>query len=197
MDRIEQETYRRHRTAALFEGAFGAVIWSTPDIARKALGADHLLITLITMAPAVAQTVAIFVAGRLANSHPRRTIRNAALIGRAPVLVLLFWADDPWLFLAIVAIQALAFVAIISSWNGVLRSNYSSALRGQLFGKASRYQNLSAAIAIVGSGIWAQSQDDAYAYFLPVAAVLGIIGCRIFSGVELREQARTAAPAVP
>ena len=40
LDAIERKTYRRHRAAALFEGSYSQIIWSTPEIARKGLGAD-------------------------------------------------------------------------------------------------------------------------------------------------------------
>jgi len=187
MDRIERDTYQLHARAAFFEGAFGALMWSTPEIARKALGADHLLITLIVMAPAVSQALALFVAGRVAAAHPRRLIRYAALVGRLPILLLLIWSEDPWFLLALVTFQALAMVPIISSWNGVLRSNYTDANRGNLFGRASRYQSLAGALAVVGSGIWAQHDPRAYVFFLPLAALCGIWGCVLFSSVPRRE----------
>ncbi len=196
MDSIERTTHRIHTRAAFFEGAFAALMWSVAEIARKGLGADHLLITLLVMAPAVAMSLAIFVAGRIASTHPRRLIRRAAIVGRLPLLLLLVWGDDPWFLLVLVTIQALAAVLIVSSWNGVLRSNYSDANRGRLFGRASRWQMLAGAIAVIGSGLWAQQNSEAYRIFLPIAALLGVWSCVIFSRVPRREGKIASPPAV-
>lgn len=196
LDRIERDTYRLHTRAAFFEGAFMAVIWSVGEIARKGVGADHLMITLITMAPAVSQCLALFIAGRVASTHPRRAIRGAALVGRLPILLLLIWGDDPILLLVLVTVQALAMVPIVSAWNGVLRSNYTEANRGRLFGRASRYQSVAGALAVIGSGIWAQQDSSAFRYFLPIAALLGVWACVLFSTVPRREGRIAAPPAV-
>ncbi len=196
MDRIEQDTYRLHRRAALFEGAYAAILWSAPEIARKALGAGHLLITLIVMAPAVALSFSLFAAGRVSATHPRRLLRTSALVGRLPILLLLIWTNNPWFLLAIVTIQAFAFIFIISSWNGVLRTNYTDANRGRLFGRASRFQSISGAVVVLASGLWAQQNPEAFRYFLPIAAVFGIVACFVFSRVPLREQSQAAPPAV-
>lgn len=196
MDRIENTTYALHKRAALFEGAFGAVMWSVGEVARKGLDAGPLLITLIIMAPAVSQTLALFVAGRVAATQPRRVIRNAGIIGRLPILLLLWRADDAWFLLALVTVQALAMVFIISSWNGVLRSNYTDANRGRLFGRASRFSSLSGGLAIIGAGIWAQFDPDAYRYFFPLAGLLGVWSCITFSRVPRRSGRIAAPPAV-
>ncbi len=196
MDRIEVETYRRHRFAALFEGVFGVIIWSTPEITRKALDAPILLITLIVMAPAVTQTLAIFVAGRIAASRPRRLIRTAAILGRTPLILLAFFSRDPWLILILITIQALASVTIVSAWNSVLRTNYTAPNRGTLFGRASRFQSIAAATAVIGTGIWARHDGEAYRWFIPLAAILGVIGCSIFSSTPLRSHEKAAPSAV-
>jgi len=193
MDAIEKDTYRLHTRAAFFEGAFGAVLASVADVARKGLGADTLLITLITMAPAVTQCLALFVAGRVAAAHPRRLIRGAGLVGRLPLLVLLVRWDDPWLLLVLVSVQALSMVPIISAWNGILRSNYTAESRGRIFGRAARYQSLAGAIAIIASGVWAERDPDAFRLLYPFAGVIGAWACVLFASVPRRE-GRIAAP---
>jgi MFS family permease len=193
MDPIERDTYRLHTRAAFFEGAFGAVLASVADVARKGLGADTLLITLITMAPAVTQCLAIFATGRIAAAHPRRLIRWAGILGRLPLLILLIRWDDPWLLLILVSVQALSMVPIISAWNGILRSNYTAENRGRIFGRAARYQSLAGAIAIVASGIWAERDPEAFRYLYPFAGIVGAWACVLFASVPRRE-GRIAAP---
>jgi len=46
MPEIEKSTYNFHLRAVMFEGVFGGLLWSAPEIARKALGVDNLLLTL-------------------------------------------------------------------------------------------------------------------------------------------------------
>jgi len=193
VDAIERDTYRLHTRAAFLEGAFGAVVASVADVARKGLGADTLIITLITMAPAVTQCFALFVTGRIAAAHPRRLIRWAGILGRLPLLILLLRWDDPWLLLILVSVQALSMVPIISAWNGILRSNYSAENRGRIFGRATRYQSLAGAIAIIASGIWAERDPDAFRYLYPLAGVIGVGACLLFASVPRRE-GRIAAP---
>ncbi|MBT7131234.1 MAG: hypothetical protein HN891_11060, partial [Planctomycetes bacterium] len=68
MDQIEQKTYRIHVRAILFEGVFGGLMWSTGEIARKALDVDTLMLTLIVMAPAVAQGSVLFFGGWISRT---------------------------------------------------------------------------------------------------------------------------------
>lgn len=196
MDAIERETYRLHTRAALLEGAFGAIVASVAEVARKGLAADTLVITLITMAPAVTQVLALFIAGRLDSSRPRKLIRRAGLLGRLPLLILLLRWDDPWLLLVLVSVQALSMVPIISAWNGILRSNYTERSRGRIFGLAARWQSVAAAVAVIASGIWAEREPEAFRWLFPLAGVIGASACVLYSSVPRREGMIAAPSAV-
>ncbi len=211
MPNIEQKTYRFHVRAVLFEGVFGGLMWSTGEIARKALGVDTLLLTLIIMAPAVAQGAVLFFGGWISRTGPRRLLRRAATLGRLPLaLVALLlvpsigdWSQTeegrqivPWLFLLLVTISSLASVPITSAWNGVLRSNYSDERRGSLFGMAQRWGSLSSGICTVGAGIWLHYRSDAFPWLYVIAAVTGWLACYIFAQVPLRNREK-ASPDAP
>ena len=148
MPKIEERTYRFHLRAVMFEGVFSGLLWSAPEIARKALGVDNLLLTLIVMAPAVAQGAVLFFGGWISRTGPRRLLRRAATVGRLPLSLTLLllvpmianWAQTdegmkwvPWFFLILVTVQALASVPITSAINGVIRSNYRDENRGYFY----------------------------------------------------------------
>ena len=67
MDRVERETYRLHLRAAIFEGVFATLMWSSSEVARKGFDAGVTAIVLITMAPGAAQLLSLFIAGRIAG----------------------------------------------------------------------------------------------------------------------------------
>lgn len=200
---LEKQTYRFHVRAILFEGIFGGLMWSTGEIARKALGVDTLLLTLIVMAPAVSMGSVLFFGGWISRTGPRRLLRRAATLGRLPLALvgLLLvpgigeWARTeqgqqivPWFFLVLVTISSLATVPITSAWNGVLRSNYTDEQRGSLFGLAQRWGSLSSGVCTLGAGIWLHYQNEAFPWIYLVAALSGWLACHIFAQVPLRDR---------
>ncbi|MDG2084258.1 MAG: MFS transporter [Planctomycetota bacterium] len=211
MPKIEKITYGFHIRAVLFEGVFGGLLWSAPEIARKALGVDNLLLTLIVMAPAVAQGAVLFFGGWISRTGPRRLLRRAATVGRLPLSLMILllvpvisnWAETdqgreivPWIFLLLVTIQALASVPITSAWNGVIRSNYRDENRGFLFGKAQRWGALVSGAGSVIAGYWLHYQSEAFPILYAVAGLFGWLSCMIFSKTPLRDQDK-AAPDAP
>ena len=213
MPEIERQTYNFHVKAILFEGIFGALMWSTGEIARKALGVDTFLLTLIIMAPAVAQGAVLFFGGWISRTGPRRLLRRAATLGRLPVALIGLllvpsigdWAatDEgkrvvPWFFLALVTIQALASVPITAAWNGVLRGNYSDERRGTYYGKVQRWGSLLSGIVTLGAGIWLHYSTAAFPWLYIIAAITGWFACWIFSRVPLRnrEESRANTPSI-
>ena len=200
---LEKQTYRFHVRAILFEGIFGGLMRSTGEIARKALGVDTLLLTLIVMAPAVSMGSVLFFGGWISRTGPRRLLRRAATLGRLPLALvgLLLvpgigeWARTeqgqqlvPWFFLVLVTISSLATVPITSAWNGVLRSNYTDEQRGSLFGLAQRWGSLSSGVCTLGAGIWLHYQNEAFPWIYLVAALSGWLACHIFAQVPLRDR---------
>jgi MFS family permease len=210
LDQIEKQTYRFHVRAILFEGVFGGLMWSTGEIARKALGVDTLLLTLIVMAPSVSMGAVLFFGNWISRTGPRRLLRRAATLGRLPMLLvglLLvpsigdWWRTEsgkelvPWLFLVLVTIQALASVPITAAWNGVLRGNYTDENRGSLFGHAQRWGSLLSGIGTLGAGVWLHYNSDAFPWLYIIAAIAGWAACFIFSRVPLRSREKSATDA--
>lgn len=210
MPEIERQTYNFHVKAILFEGVFGGLMWSTGEIARKALGVDTLMLTLIVMAPAVAQGAVLFFGGWISRTGPRRLLRRAATLGRLPMALvglllvpsIAQWSKTeeglklvPWFFLVLVTIQALAMVPITSAWNGVLRGNYTDKRRGSLFGNAQRWGSLLSGITTLGAGVWLHYSSDAFPWIYIIAAVAGWFACLIFARVPLRSREKSAVDA--
>ncbi|HIA27627.1 MAG TPA: MFS transporter [Planctomycetes bacterium] len=202
MSRIEKSTYRRHRLASIPEGMFGSMMWAAGEFTRKALGADILLLTLTTMAPAVVQGAILFFSRWISSTGPRRLLRRAATVGRLPLVLILLlaipevadWASEGtgqtvvgYSFLLLITISALAQVPITAAWNGVLRANYRDANRGELFGRAHRYGSFASAATLLVAGIWLHQNEGAFPWIYAGAAVCGWLACEIFAGVELRD----------
>lgn len=211
MPKIEESTYRFHLRAVMFEGVFSGLLWSAPEIARKALGVDNLLLTLIVMAPAVAQGAVLFFGGWISRTGPRRLLRRAATVGRLPLSLTLLllvpmianWVQTeegmkwiPWFFLILVTVQALASVPITSAINGVIRSNYRDENRGYLFGKVQRWGALISGAGSVIAGFWMHYQNEAFPILYAIAGLTGWLSCMIFSKVPLRDR-EAAAPDAP
>jgi MFS family permease len=185
LDAIEQDTYRRHRTAQGFESIFTAICWAGAEVAIKSFDATTLIVTMIVMAPAMAQVFALFVSRRLRRFGRRRLLRGAALLGRAPLL-LVFFIAGPWSFLALLVVQALAQSLIIASWNSLLRSNYRDDKRAHLFAKVTRIGALLSGVATLGAGIWLDYDQTAYRWIYPIAAITGLFACFVFAGIDVR-----------
>ncbi|MFQ5655504.1 MAG: MFS transporter [Planctomycetota bacterium] len=195
MDRVERTTYRLHVRAAMADAVFSAIVWASPEVARKGLGASVLLVVLLTMSPSVAQFMSLFLAGRMGGIDRRKLLIVSAIVGRLPLLAVFFVAG-PWAFLILLTIQAFSWPPIISAWNAVLHANYSARTRGTLYGRASRYGAIAAGVAALGAGIWLDRDPQAYRVIYPLAAFLGVLSCWIFAAIPVRRGRSAVASAV-
>jgi predicted MFS family arabinose efflux permease len=185
LDETERKTYGRHRSAQAFESLFLAICWSGADVAIKSFDATVLIVTLITMAPGVAMLVALFVARRLQVLGRKRLLHACALVGRAPLLLVIFIAG-PWSFLALLSLQALTMSVVVANWNSLIRVNYRDKHRAHLFAHVTRLGALVSGIGTLGAGIWLDMDQTAYRYIYPIAAILGILSLWIFAGIDAR-----------
>ena len=185
LDETERRTYVRHSSAQAFESLFMAICWSGAEVAIKSFDATVLVVTLITMAPGIAQLVALFVARRLQVLGRKRLLHACALVGRAPLLLVIFIAG-PWSFLALLSLQALTMSVVIANWNSLIRVNYRDEHRAHLFARVTRLGALVSGIGTLGAGIWLDMDQTAYHYIYPIAAILGILSLWIFAGIDAR-----------
>ncbi len=180
MEPIERRTYDLHVRAAMFEGAFNAVVASASDVATKNLGIGPYEVMLITMAPSVAQLSSLVLA-RLIEAGDRRSLfLYPAVLGRLPLSLLLF-TSDPWVFIVLLVLQSFAAVPIIYAVNSLFRVNYRDEVRSTLYSRAARFGHIAAGIVLVGFGYWLEREPRAFQWVFPLAALAGGIACYFFA----------------
>ncbi len=185
LDGVERKTLPRHIVATILESSFMAMCWSGSDIIVKGFDAGVLAVTLTTMAPGAAMVLSLAMGQPMAKIGRRRLLRVASWIGRLPLFLVMF-IQGPYSFVALITLQAISQVAITTSWNSLLRTNYRDDRRGSLYSIATLFGTLASGITMVSAGRWLDINGDAYRILYPIAAVIGVIACHVFSDIDVR-----------
>ena len=184
-DRVERYTYHIHLRATLFEGVYMGAMWGAADIAARNMAAGPWAITLITMVPGAASLFSLFLIRRIDRMRRRKLIMTASFLGRLPIVAWLFFADIHS-FIFLITLQSVANVAIISSWNSLLRTNYRDQVRGRLFGRVNRVQALLLGATSIGMGALLDHVPEALTWSYAVVALFGVGSCWVFARIQTR-----------
>jgi MFS family permease len=182
---VSRYTYQLHARAALLEGILAGVIVTNDVVARKTLNASGFQIMLLTMAPSVAQLLALVLARRFEAVEQRRVFFWAGFLGRLSLLAMAF-VTRTWPFLGLLLLGAIVQTIVIPAQNTVFQANYKPEIRGRLFGRAQVYGGVAMAAAALGAGLLLDHDPEAYRWLYPVAGVAGFAATQVFGSIRLR-----------
>ncbi len=197
---IERRTLRQGVVGALFEGLFGGLCSMNVYVAIKAMGDEggrweSEISTLMHMLPSILMAFALFYSAG-GKVRKRRDYWLAVAFGGRLIVAAVALFTNPWFFVALVAIQAIASAGIAPALNHVWGANCSPAARGRIFTwysvvaeVATMGGSLVAAVLLDGfhfAGIDLDGSGENYRILYPVAGVIGFAGMIWFWRIRLR-----------
>lgn len=196
---IGRYTNRLHLRASCLEATLEGVLVTSDVVARKAFGASQTALVLLTMAPAVANGLAVFVAALLRSVERRRLFLGAGVFGRLGMLLVAFAVPPSLLPIFVIAIlmYALAQTVTIPALNAIFQANYSYRTRGRLFSRAATVAATVTAACSVGAGFLLDHHPGAYRLLYPAAGVIAFGGCLIWGRIRVRRMRGAAVPLAP
>jgi MFS family permease len=182
---VARYTYRLHVQASILEGLFGGLIVTNDVVMQKSLSATQWQLVLLTMAPNVLYLISPYSAHQAGRIDRFRLFLAAGLLGRLVLLAMAF-VEGPWPYLGLFGMQCLMQSFLIPAQNALFQQNYTAAVRGRLYGRASMYGTLAGGLAAIVSGLVMDHDKDAYRWLYPVAAVAGFAACLAYGRIRLR-----------
>jgi hypothetical protein len=189
---IERRTLAGGVRGALFEGLFGGLTSMNTYVAIKALGEasrwEAEITTLMSMLPSILMAFAMLYSSGGRVRKRRNYFLFVGVFGRlimASVAVLVIF-PNPFLFVALVAVQAAVCAGLAPAMNHIWGANCTTRSRGKIF----TWFSIAAEIATLTGAMIASAVLDhdprAFVYVYPVAGVIGLLGMLSFWRVRLR-----------
>ena len=180
-----------HLRAEILNNLFAGVIGLAGAVARKGLDASELGITVLTTAGSASLLTAIFWSTAMEGRSKRPFIVGSALVGRLS-LVLMAFAVDPRVFIAICCVYFLSEPVFIPAQNALLQANYHNSIRGTVFGTITGISKIPFLLAAFSAGKILDAHPRAYLWLFPAAGALGTLAYLQYARIRIR---RWEAPA--
>jgi MFS family permease len=191
-------TFAHHLRAAMFDSAATGVLLLNEFVARKALGASALEITLLLMLPSVAQILNLYWTG-IGGREPRAVFLWVGIPARL-ALVAIGFVGGATTFVLLCMVASTAATVLIPAQNALYQANYAAHERGRLFARVSA---AAAAVTILVSallGVLYDRSETSFRLAYPVAGILATLGSIGWYRIRWRrrpDEDRDAAPASP
>lgn len=198
-------TWARQWYALLLIGLSGGIFNLTPFLIRRSLGADAFDVALIIAVWQAPWILAPLVQPLMTRVHPQRAWRWMAVLAHLPlVFVALLPVESAglkgrgvgliWPLMVIVALYHVVMIGYIPHRGALLRTNYSAAVRGRLYGLIQVVTLLGITLANKGGGILMDRNAEWLRALYPAAAVLGAAGFWLHGRIRWQGQRRREAP---
>ncbi|GIW70524.1 MAG: hypothetical protein KatS3mg102_0066 [Planctomycetota bacterium] len=183
---VARYTFRRHLLAGACEGVlFSQLIGLGGVVLVKGLGGSDAQVTLLAIVFPMALLLAPVWGGILVGRSKRPFFLGAGLLGRAP-LVLMLWVSEPGPFVALLALAAASYSVVLPAQNTIFQANYPAAIRGRIFGIVAAVTTLAGMASAVLAGLWLEADEGAYRYCYPAAGLLGLMSCWLLARIKIR-----------
>jgi len=183
-----RESYYYDSKAAILWGIFwGLSLAFFPIIARK-IGATSFQIALLTSAPFLGSLFTLYWS-RLSNKTGKmKFLLRVKILARATIFLMVL-AVNPWVFIAVVFLNALFEQAGSPAYTGIMKEIYPDSFRGRAMGYVASEQALSAIFACYIGGVLLDRMS--YRYIFPLAAVIGIYSLAHFRKIKTQTKNKT------
>ena len=183
-----RESYYYDSKAAILWGIFwGLSLAFFPVIARK-IGASSFQIALLTSAPFLGSLFTLYWS-RLSNKRSKmKFFLRVKILARAAIFLMVL-AINPWIFIAVVFLNALFEQAGSPAYTGIMKEIYPDSLRARAMGYVASEHALSAIFACYIGGFLLDRMS--YRYIFPLAALIGIYSLAHFRKIKTQTKNKT------
>jgi len=186
-----RESYLYDSKSALLWGAFwGLSLAFFPVIARK-IGASSFQIALLTSAPFLGSLFSLYWSRLSTRTGKMKFFILVKILARATIF-LMFFAIKPWIFIAVVFLNALLEQAGSPAYTGIMKEIYPDSFRGRVMGYVAGQQGISAIIACYLTGFLLDRMS--YRILFPVAAIIGIFSLAYFGKIKTKNENKIENP---
>jgi MFS family permease len=165
-----------HVTAvALIQGSAFATIFILPILARKQFHASDWQTLIITAAPTILFSLSIFWNDLYNRTSLKRYFTIYWLIACLPLALIPLLPDLWWLIICHL-IACVGGAGYHPAAGELLNSIYSSSTRGRMYSVVSGSTMVAGALIGLGLGEWLHRDPTAFRYYLPIAALVQLVG---------------------
>ncbi|MCC6572978.1 MAG: MFS transporter [Planctomycetes bacterium] len=187
---IERRTLRFALAGSICEGLFNGLCSMSAYVAITAMGdwkkSEGLITSLMGMIPSVLMVLAVVYGSSGRMRKGTRLFMATAFLGRMIIGAVALVAN-PYIFVAVVTIQALVGAGLSPAFNQIWGANYSTRTRTKFFAINSVVGWCCTMFGALAAGLILDANDGAnYVYLYPAAGVIGCLGMVFFSRIRVR-----------
>lgn len=184
MTQLERKTFFLHLLFSLLNGmTFGIVFSLYEVVAKRALGASDLEITVLVMGLPVAWLFSTAIASLMQRHESYRPFLLGAGATRIISMTLMLWVKNSGEYLALMILFLLPISVINPVQNFILARNYPSASRGRWFGWANSVANVSALLTSITVGMLLDANEQLFREVYFIIGLAGGLACFVLAAI--------------
>lgn len=156
-----------------------------PVLARKHFDANNWQTLVITAAPVVLYSLAVFWNHIFNHMSFRRYLACFWIVASAPLLFIPL-VTDVWSLIALHVIASAGGAGMPLASGNILKHLYPAEKRGKIYSVVWASSLLCGALISFGLGEWLTASEEAFRIFMPLTAILQGLGALIFIGLSDR-----------
>lgn len=170
----ERDAFREHLYASAWAGLSQGVVLLTDVILAKSLDAPGWQVTLLATLTPAANLVSFYWAGQVHGRPKAGFFLLAALMGRLPLLLLLWRSTALWM-IGLSFLYAVASALFITATNAILQTRYTDETRGWRFGLATSCGAFFSIVGVQTAGGLLERDPLSFPWLYGAAGLAGLL----------------------
>lgn len=171
---VEKKTFKLHITAQVFNGLSLGIVLLQDIILKKSLDGTDFQIMLLSLFTSSAFLASIYGAEFINRSdNPPRLIIRVGIAAKFFLLLIPIFNNSVF-FIVCISITAYLDSLLLSSWNIVLKHNYSDANRNQLYSYATSAATSLLLVTSTIFGVLLDKDNFIYRIIFPLSGIAGM-----------------------
>jgi len=196
---LEKTTFRLHLIYSILEGWVFGILALNEFVFLTSMNGSTLQLGILFQISMAVFILLIFFNVFIKRSQKKQSLlRKTAIVTRLPLLLLLFFPQDPtsfmtnplyhYVFLVLFLLFYLESPVTLPMANLFLKHNYRHDHFGVLYGFSSTVNKIVTLIGTFAYGIILDIDNYAFTYVLPITAIIGVISIMVFSKTSYQEE---------
>ena len=186
LHRIEHQTFRKHRLAAIPDGAYFGMMTIAAYVLRRALQASDFQITIFFSLQMSMYMFSSIASSFLTRKNHRRFILIVAFLGPLSLVTIIACPKALYL-IALIAWVSLIQAIYLPAQNMIFRSNYRKETRGVCYARAKMIALAATSITAMIAGIVLEWNDQAFPFIFAAAGLVGFSAYLLYYSMPRQE----------